>query len=247
MIFNDYSGCFQIPWFFHAWNFFWWFSRFSMISRACGNPVTLNCPSHIWHWNYGFKRHLFMCVTKWALRLLLTLNLRSQIWHWNGRAPVCILSWLSKSLRRAKAFPQKAQLCRFCASCCSWVFNIKNSLKPEILNKRIYHECEGRIKKICPEDRRLASQGLPSDDKGDPGGRIFLSYPHTNNGFFSLLTTVFLSENKLQQEVPECNFTRWRHFNITMTSLPIQPMYLALMWQAGLDSRGSGWGIMISE
>ena len=39
---------------------------------------------------------------------------------------------------------------------------------------------------------------------GDPEGRIFLSYPHTNNGFFFLLTTVFiyLFLNKLL-EVPE--------------------------------------------
>ena len=30
---------------------------------------------------------------------------------------------------------------------------------------RIFHECEGRIEKIRLEDRRLASRGLPSDDK----------------------------------------------------------------------------------
>ena len=30
---------------------------------------------------------------------------------------------------------------------------------------RIYHECEGRIRKIHPEDGSLASQGLPNDDK----------------------------------------------------------------------------------
>ena len=39
---------------------------------------------------------------------------------------------------------------------------------------RIYDECEGRIEKIRPEDHR-----------------IFLSYPHTNNRLFFLLTTVF--------------------------------------------------------
>ena len=39
----------------------------------------------------------------------------------------------------------------------------------------------------------------------DPEGRIFLSYPHTNNGFFFLLTTVFtylfifLFQNKLPE------------------------------------------------
>ena len=27
---------------------------------------------------------------------------------------------------------------------------------------------------------------------GDPEGRIFLSYPHTNNGFFFFSTTVFI-------------------------------------------------------
>ena len=31
---------------------------------------------------------------------------------------------------------------------------------------RIYHECEGtKDRKICPEDHRMASQRLPSDDK----------------------------------------------------------------------------------
>ena len=41
---------------------------------------------------------------------------------------------------------------------------------------------------------------------GDSEGWIFLSYPHTNNGFFLLLATVYLYiylfENKLP-EVPE--------------------------------------------
>ena len=40
---------------------------------------------------------------------------------------------------------------------------------------------------------------------GDPEGRIFLSYPHTNNGFFFLLPTVFiyLSIHNTLPEVPE--------------------------------------------
>ena len=42
---------------------------------------------------------------------------------------------------------------------------------------------------------------------GDPDGRIFLSYPHTNNGLFFLLTIVihsfiYLFLNKLP-EIPE--------------------------------------------
>ena len=31
--------------------------------------------------------------------------------------------------------------------------------------KRINHECEGGIEKIRHKDHRLASRGLPSDDK----------------------------------------------------------------------------------
>ena len=41
---------------------------------------------------------------------------------------------------------------------------------------------------------------------GDPEGRIYLSYPHTTNGFFFLLTTVSIYLSiylKKLQEVPE--------------------------------------------
>ena len=39
---------------------------------------------------------------------------------------------------------------------------------------------------------------------GDPKGRGFLSFPHTNNGFFFLLTTVFIYLFKYKlPEVPE--------------------------------------------
>ena len=38
---------------------------------------------------------------------------------------------------------------------------------------------------------------------GDPEGQIFLSYPHTNNGFLFLLTTVFFYLGKKLPEGPE--------------------------------------------
>ena len=48
--------------------------------------------------------------------------------------------------------------------------NLLSALLTEVMhagvhNIRIHHECEDRIEKISPEDRRLASRGLPSDDK----------------------------------------------------------------------------------
>ena len=61
-------------------------------------------------------------------------------------------------------------------------------------NIRIHHECEGRIEKFVPRSAsfgitRLADWQVMTN--GYPEVRIFLSYPHMNNGFFFLLTTVF--------------------------------------------------------
>ena len=57
---------------------------------------------------------------------------------------------------------------------------------------RIYHECEGRIEKSAPRIAVWHHEACQVMTNGDPEGLIFLSYPHTNNGFFFLLTTVFI-------------------------------------------------------
>ena len=70
---------------------------------------------------------------------------------------------------------------------------------------RIYHECEGRIEKSVPRIAVWHHKVSRVMTNGDPEGRIYLSYPHTNNGFFFLLTAVFIYLfilNKLT-EVPE--------------------------------------------
>ena len=64
---------------------------------------------------------------------------------------------------------------------------------------RIHHECEGRIEKSVPRDHRLSSLSMTNDD---PEGQIFLSYPHTTNGFFFLLTIkycIFMSKKGSQK------------------------------------------------
>ena len=58
-------------------------------------------------------------------------------------------------------------------------------------NIRIYHECEGRIEKSVPGIAVWHHEACRVMPKGDPEGQIFLSYLHTNNAFFFLLTTVF--------------------------------------------------------
>ena len=67
---------------------------------------------------------------------------------------------------------------------------------------RIYHECEGRIEKSVPRIAVWHHEACQVLTNGDPDGQIFLCYPHTNNGFSFLVTTVFLFKNKLP-EVPE--------------------------------------------
>ena len=71
-------------------------------------------------------------------------------------------------------------------------------------NIRIYHECECRIEKSVPRIAVWHHKACRVMTNGDPEGQILLSYPHTNNGFFFLPTTVFFIffQNKLP-DVPE--------------------------------------------
>ena len=54
---------------------------------------------------------------------------------------------------------------------------------------RIYRECEGRIEKSVPGIAVWHHEACQVMTNGDPEGRIFLSYPHTHDRFFFLLTT----------------------------------------------------------
>ena len=74
----------------------------------------------------------------------------------------------------------------------------KNGVDPDQLvsstkyHIRIHHECEGRIEKSAPRIALWHHEACRVMTNGDPEGRSFLSYPHTNNGFFFLLTTFFV-------------------------------------------------------
>ena len=65
---------------------------------------------------------------------------------------------------------------------------------------RIHHECEGRIEKSVPRIAVWHHEACRVMANGDPEGQTFLSYPHTNNGFFLLLTTFFLFKSKLLED-----------------------------------------------
>ena len=57
---------------------------------------------------------------------------------------------------------------------------------------RIHHKCEGRIEKSVTRFAVWHHEACRVMTNSDHEGRIFLSYPHTNNGFFFLLTTFFI-------------------------------------------------------
>ena len=57
---------------------------------------------------------------------------------------------------------------------------------------RIHHECESGIEKSVMRITDWHQEACQVMTKGDCKGLIFLSHPHTNNGFFFLLTTKYL-------------------------------------------------------
>ena len=56
---------------------------------------------------------------------------------------------------------------------------------------RIHHECEGGIEKSVLRITFLHHEACRLMTNGDSKKWIFLFHPHTNNGFFFVLTTVF--------------------------------------------------------
>ena len=68
--------------------------------------------------------------------------------------------------------------------------NVTNQLISTILdgNIRIHPECEDRIEKIVSRITVWHHEACQVMTNDDHEGQIFLSNPHTNNGFFFLLT-----------------------------------------------------------
>ena len=60
-------------------------------------------------------------------------------------------------------------------------------IQSDLYNIRIYHECEGWIEKSVQMITVWHHKACRVMANGDPEGWIFLSHPHTNNGFVLLL------------------------------------------------------------
>ena len=56
----------------------------------------------------------------------------------------------------------------------------------------IHHECEGGIEKSVPRITDWHHEACRVMTKGDREGQVFLSHPHTNDGFFFSLSTNYL-------------------------------------------------------
>ena len=77
----------------------------------------------------------------------------------------------------------------------------------------------GWDRKILPEDHRLASWGLPSDNNPWSRGRDFQSHPHTNNGFFfgSPQNTSFYIGKTLKRILENPEYAEMRHGDVILT------------------------------
>ena len=71
------------------------------------------------------------------------------------------------------------------------------------INIRFYHELKGRKEKSVLRIALWHHEACRVMTNGDPDRRIFLSYPYTNNGFYFLLTTVFIYFKNNFPEIPE--------------------------------------------
>ena len=103
---------------------------------------------------------------------------------------------------------------------------------------RILHKCEVGIEKSVPRITDWHHEACRVMTNGDRERQIFLSHPHTNNGFFFLLTTKYLILNwKKMKKTSRKSWIPWDvmwwpHFNITMTSrIDVWP---ACSWQAAV-------------
>ena len=86
------------------------------------------------------------------------------------------------------------------------------------INIRIHHECDGGIEKSGPTITDWHHEACQVMTNGDREGQIFLSHPHTDNGFFFLLTTkyhILYWKNKGLPESPE--FAEMWHGDFTLT------------------------------
>ena len=100
----------------------------------------------------------------------------------------------------------------FCKKKASGKFSIFQSVKQFGTRSgqaiRIYHKCEGRIEKSVPRITVCHHKACRVMTNGNLERRIFLSYPHTNNGFFFLLIVFFLKINfQKSLNTLRCNFT----------------------------------------
>ena len=86
-------------------------------------------------------------------------------------------------------------------------------------NIRIHHECEGGIEQSVPRITDWQYEACRVMTKGDCQGRIFLSHPHMNNGFFFLLTTKFriLYWKNMKKASRNPEFVEMRHGDVLLT------------------------------
>ena len=91
---------------------------------------------------------------------------------------------------------------------------------PSIVTAKFEHSWVwGFDRKIRLDDHRLASLGLPSDDKRWSRERIFLSRPYTNNVFISCsLNTSFMIKKKKWKNLPEnSEYAEMQHGDLIST------------------------------
>ena len=81
-------------------------------------------------------------------------------------------------------------------------------------NIRIHHECEGGIEKSVPRTTDWYHEACLVMTNGDGEGQTFISHPHTNNGFFFLITTKSPFSNRKTKK-KKASRKSWKRWDVT--------------------------------
>ena len=134
---------------------------------------------------------------------IIILTLMDEAMTWNDRCLfmfINIFGWgcngTIEDLNPYPSEPSYIQFWKWCRSR-STMFSIR-----QVHTIRIYNEYEGRREKSVPRTAVRHSEAGRVMTNGDPEGRIFLSYPHTNLAHRCCSFFIYLFWNKLP-EVPE--------------------------------------------
>ena len=166
---------------------------------------------------------LFSCLTQLSTKFILLINVKMP----TIVGILTVISMINTTSERLKArnfftfqYFSFYEHLKFCAQWgWAWKFFITSWPESDNGTIRVHHESEGGIENSVPRITNWHQEACQVVTNGDREGRIYLSHPYINNGFFFLLTTKYLFYiGKTWKRLPENpEFTEMQHGDLILT------------------------------